>query len=460
MGKDRLARTWLEGHRVSLAPLGRDAIIGLTHVMAELDSLVGRLEDHERARLLGAEPPKGVLFYGPPGVGKTLVARYLSGTLGAAVPLYEVSSDELTPDRLRGALRELATRGTRSVLYLDEIDQWALHRGDHHAHSPRTRLLLTAALAALDGLVPTTGPLVIASSNRSPAVLDPALVRSGRLGIHVHFDLPDEAERARLFAHFLVGRPIDGRPDTDRLARLTRGSSPADIRGMVDDAAGLALAAGRHAIADADLVAAVRRRGDVDPETALDDPERRRRSAVHEAGHVAACVRLRGPDWVYAVRLTAEGGQTDYGEEGVEIGERGDADARDAFIVALAGSVAEAAVLGEPSLGSSHDIAQVTALALARLASGLEPAFPPISLDALGVHVPETLRTAALAAITPVLVSAGDVAVRIVRDAHEPIRRFAGILERAGELAGADLVAAIEAAGFPGPQARTEAGEP
>lgn len=452
MTKKSFNPEWLESHRVDLAPVERGDIIGLTHVMAELESLVGRLADAEGAALLGAELPKGVLFHGPAGTGKTLVARHLAGTIGPGVPMYEVSSDELSPDRFRGALRYLAEKHPRSILYADEIDQWALDRSMVAFHSPETRLLLTAALAALDGLRPTEGPMVIASSNRSPRHLDQALVRPGRIGIHVRFDLPSEDEREALFSRFLAGRPLAGAPDLRRLARLTRGATPAAIRGMIDDAAGLALAAGRRAIGELELVEAIRRDGEISPEEIGTDPVRRHSVAVHESGHVAVCVRLRGPEWVYSVAISPQGGgETHHGVEG-EAAIRTDDEIRDGFVVAFAGLAAERAILGEPTLSSSGDIDRATAKAFERLGAGVEPAFPPISFGELDSNASEALKAQAGFVLARMLDEARSEAVRLVADAIPAIERFAVALEAAGELTGPDLAAAIAAAGFPGPE--------
>jgi cell division protease FtsH len=161
--------------------LRREQVVGIGHVMAEIDSLLARIRDRERAEALGIETPRGILFWGDPGVGKTLVARLFAASLNEDIPFYEVSADELTPVRIRFAMSHLAMLGGPAVLYIDEIDNFGMAR-DYIGHDLRSRQLLTATLAALDGLIPTPGPLVIASSNRPPEYLDAALVRAGRLG--------------------------------------------------------------------------------------------------------------------------------------------------------------------------------------------------------------------------------------------------------------------------------------
>lgn len=445
----KFSPAWLERHRVALPPVARDEIVGLDHVMEELSSLVGRLSDVAGAEALGAPLPRGVLFHGEPGTGKTLVARYLASTLGAGVPMYELGAEELSAARLRGTMRHLAAAHARAVLFLDEIDQWGMSRENSGYHDPETRLVLTGALSAIDGLAPAPGVLVVAASNHGPAVLDPALVRPGRLGIHVEFDLPDEAERGSLFAMLLAARPVEGAVDTGRLAALTRGATPAAIVAMVDDAAGLALARGAAAIGPGDLLAALRRSGRVDPNEDL-TPDERRRISIHESGHAAAAIALR-PGWVTAVRLQAGGGRTELGDERRHAHLVPDDELRALAVVAMAGIAAERAVLGEPSRGGADDVASASVTAFERLTSGIEPRVPPVALDDLRHYLPGALKRQALEALAGDLEAARAAAAAIVADRTEAIGRFAELLDAAGELVGPDLADAIRTAGLDWP---------
>lgn len=437
---------WLEGHRVDISSLRRADVVGIGHVLNEVDALIARLRDEERAAAMGVEFPRGVLFHGEPGTGKTLVARYLATALGSDVPFYEVSADELSPDRIRGALRYLAGQHPRSVLYLDEIDTIGMVR-DYPGHDPETRLMLTALLAALDGLVSTAGPIVIASSNRAPRHLDPALVRPGRLGYKVRFDTPDEDERVALFALFTRAIPTAEDLDWRHAARLTRGKTPADLRQLVEDGAGLALADGRDRLTEADVLDAVRRDGRIEPEDAQ-DPATRYRFAAHEAGHVAACVALRGPAWVYAVRLGTTEGETSYGDERLPAWLRPDDETRDSLVVAYAGIAAEVAVLGAATEGGHSDVSDATTKALARITAGLTDDPAPLDLEPLGTNVSEAIKAAVGVALTDQLRAARERAIAIVGQNVEPIRGFAAALDAAGELTGEALRRAIEDAGF------------
>lgn len=446
MSSKTFSPAWLERHRVRVAPVPREAIVGLSHVMTELSSLVGRLSDAAGAAALGAPLPRGVLFHGEPGTGKTLVARFLASSLESGVPLYELGADELSAARLRGAMRHLSAAHERSVVFLDEIDQWAMSR-DSPYHDPDTRLVLTGALAALDGLESASGVLVIAASNHGPESLDPALVRAGRLGIHIEFGVPDEHERVDLLGRTLRERPTSGDIDLRRLAALSRGRTPAALVGMVDDAAGLALARGARTIEQADLVSALRRSGGIDAHADL-LPSERFRVAVHEAGHTCVALTLRGAGWVHAVRVDSRGGRTEIGPETRRHGLLPDDEMQDLAIVAMAGFAAEREVLGSPSLGGSDDIATATMTGFERITSGIEPGVPPIGLSELRQYLPGSLKRLAIDAIAAKLESARTDAARIVAERGPAIERFARLLDASGELVGAELAAAISESGL------------
>jgi cell division protease FtsH len=440
---------WLEAHRVDVSGLRAEDIVGIGHVMTEVAALVERLRDPARAERMGVEIPRGILFYGEPGLGKTLVARSVARTLGGSVPFYEVSADELTPARIRGALAYLASAHPRSVLYIDEIDTFGMAR-DYGGHDPDTRLLLTATLAALDGLVPQAGPLLIASSNRPPHLLDPALVRAGRIGFKVRFGEPDEGEREQLLRLFARTIPQDPEIAWSDLAGLTRGSTPADLRQIVADAAGLAVADDRDLLTGSDLAAAVRRAGEIGPEAGSANRDWRR-SAIHEAGHVAVAAVLRGAAWVRAVRLTDKGGATSIGDENRQEIDQPDDEVLDLIVTKFGGVAAEEALLGSAGFGGVGDVSSATGMALKRYDAGLSDDPAPMDGELFGDHAPDSVSEAAAAAVRKSIEPARRQAIAIVAANVEPIARLAEVIEREGELAGSLLRRSIDAAGFRAP---------
>jgi cell division protease FtsH len=398
---------------------------------------------------MGVEIPRGILFYGDPGLGKTLVARSVARSLGQTVPFYEVSADELTPARIRGALAYLAEAHQRSVIYIDEIDTFGMRR-DYSGHDPETKLLLTATLAALDGLIPRGGPLLIASSNRPPHLLDPALVRAGRLGFKVRFGEPDEGEREQLLRLFARPIPQEVEIAWSDLAGLTRGSTPADLRQLVADAAGLALADERDRLTGPDLAAAIRRAGEIGPESGSATRDWRR-SAIHEAGHVAVAAVLRGASWVRAVRLTDKGGATSIGDENRQEIDQPDDEILDLIASTFGGVAAEQALLGSAGLGGLGDVNSATAMALKRYDAGLSDDPAPMDGEVFGDHGPESVKEAAAAAVRAVMEPARRRAIAIVAANVGAIRSLAEVIEREGELAGSLLNQSIAAAGFVAP---------
>lgn len=288
---------------------------------------------------------------------------------------------------------------------------------------------------------------MIAASNHGPDALDPALVRPGRLGIHVEFDLPDAGERATLFGRLLAARPVEGPVDVQRLAALTRRSTPAAIVGVVDDAAGLALARGARRISADDLLAALRRGGRVDA-GADADPAVRRRLAVHEAGHIAVAAALRGVPYVHSSRVETTRGRTEVGDEARRYQTVPDDELADLAVIAMAGIAAEQALLGHASLSGTDDIEQVTLTAFIRLTAGIEPRLPPVAIDDLRHYLPGSLKRAALDAIRDDLARARSLAADLVAVHAHAIEGLAEALDAAGELVGEDLARAMHSAGF------------
>jgi ATP-dependent Zn protease len=241
--------------------------------------------------------------------------------------------------------------------------------------------------------------------------------------------------------------PAEPGIDWRHAARLTRDKTPADLRQMAEDAASLALGAGREAISAGDVVTAIRRDGRVEPEPAAAG-EVRHRMAIHESGHCCVAVALRGAGWLYATRLGVNEGRTSVSDESVPDAMRPDDERRDAMTVAFGGIAAERAVLGEGSTGGTSDVSRASAIGLERIAAGLSDETTPIDLDLLGRNVSEGLKDELAADLAAQLEAARGIAAAIVGVNVDAIGRFAAILEVAGELTGDALAAAVQEARF------------
>jgi transitional endoplasmic reticulum ATPase len=180
-------------------------------------------------------PPSGVLLYGPPGTGKTLLARALAGE--SEVNFIHVNGPELL-DRYVGesekAVREVfdrARQASPSIVFLDEVDAIAGRRGEGHEVTER---VVSQLLTEMDGLESNPNVVVLAATNRR-SVLDPALLRPGRLESHVEVPLPDEEARRAILGVHVDGRPVE-EIDLDELATETEGYSGAELEALVREA--------------------------------------------------------------------------------------------------------------------------------------------------------------------------------------------------------------------------------
>lgn len=212
---------------------------GLKRELMQLQLLV---EDPERARAFGVEPPTGVLLTGPPGTGKTTIAKVLAAQ--AKCSFYPVSSATITSKWLGESERNIqrlfhrARENRPSIIFIDEIDAVASARGEWGSYDKEVNQLLTE----IDGMGGQRGVLVIAATNR-PDQLDPALLRGGRLSRVIEIPLPDASARKTLLSLYSDKMPLVG-VDLSVLASESEGMSAADIKALCQQAALLAMMRG------------------------------------------------------------------------------------------------------------------------------------------------------------------------------------------------------------------------
>ncbi len=346
-----------------------DEVAGLENAKAELQEIVEFLKTPEKFQRLGGRIPKGVLLVGPPGSGKTLLARAVAGEAG--VPFYSISGSEFIQmfvgvgaSRVRDMFKT-AKDNSPCILFIDEIDAVGRIRGAGlgGGHDEREQTL-NQILTEMDGFSPSESVIVLAATNR-PDVLDPALLRPGRFDRHVTVDRPTKRGRLEILKVHIRNVPLAPDVDLEKIARSTVGMSGADLANLVNEAALLATRENKSAVDSKDLDAALdkvilgAKREDVI--TAKD----KRVTAFHEAGHALVGWLTAKSDPVHKVTIIPRGralGVTQY------LPEEDRFNYNQSQILAkldsiLGGRSAERLVYGELSVGAAEDLKQATRLA-------------------------------------------------------------------------------------------------
>jgi cell division protease FtsH len=345
-------------------------VAGLEESKQELQEVVEFLRHAERFRKLGAELPKGVLLVGPPGCGKTLLAKAVAGEAG--VPFFSISASEFVEMFVgvgAARVRDLfarAKRNTPCVIFVDELDAVGRQRGTGlgGSHDEREQTL-NQILVEMDGFDTDTRVIVLAATNR-PDVLDPALLRPGRFDRRVVLDLPDMKEREAILKIHTRNKPMAADADLGQIASCTAGFSGADLRNLANEAAILAAREGKKAVETADLQEAI--------EKVMLGPERKSRvlsedekkiAAYHEAGHTIVGTYLPLCDPVHKISIISRGMALGYTFSRPEIDRRlyskGKFEADLAQL--LGGRASEDLFLKEATTGAQNDLQKATKIA-------------------------------------------------------------------------------------------------
>ncbi|MEX2289760.1 MAG: ATP-dependent zinc metalloprotease FtsH [Mycobacteriales bacterium] len=342
-------------------------VAGARESIIELAEVRDYLADPKAFEVMGALPPKGVLLVGPPGCGKTLLARAVAGEANAS--FYSISGSEFVESlvgvgaaRVRSLFAQ-ARAHAPSIIFIDELDGAGRQRGAGlgGGHDEREQTL-NELLVQMDGFSPSEGVVVLGATNR-PDILDSALLRAGRFDRHITIERPDAAGRLeilRLHAH--KRRLADPEADLPHIARRTAGFTGADLANVVNEAALLTVRAKASSIDRRALEEAVERVLSGPRRAArLIPPAEKSRIAVHEAGHAVVAAALGKAAEVDKLSVIARGngvGHLAMLEEDKAVFTRDEMAGR--ITIAMAGIAAEEMILGQPSTGSEADLERAT----------------------------------------------------------------------------------------------------
>ncbi|HYH76632.1 MAG TPA: ATP-dependent zinc metalloprotease FtsH [Arthrobacter sp.] len=345
-------------------------VAGADEAVEELQEIKEFLQEPAKFQAVGAKIPKGVLLYGAPGTGKTLLARAVAGEAG--VPFFSISGSDFVEmfvgvgaSRVRD-LFEQAKANSPAIIFVDEIDAVGRHRGAGIGGGNDEReQTLNQLLVEMDGFDVKTNVILIAATNR-PDVLDPALLRPGRFDRQISVDAPDLIGRDQILQVHAKGKPMAPGVDLKSVAKKTPGYTGADLANVLNEAALLTARSNANLIDDRALDEAIDRvmAGPQKRSRVMKEHERKI-TAYHEGGHALVAAALRNSSPVTKITILPRGralGYTmvvpDNDKYSVTRNEL-----LDQMAYAMGGRVAEEIVFHDPSTGASNDIEKATSTA-------------------------------------------------------------------------------------------------
>ncbi len=345
-------------------------VAGIEEAKEELTEIVDFLKDPAKFQKLGGRIPKGVLLVGPPGPGKTLLAKAVAGEAG--VPFYSISGSDFVEMFVgvgAARIRDLFEQGKKNapcIIFMDEIDAVGRHRGAGlgGGHDEREQTL-NALLVEMDGFDSNEGVILIAATNR-PDVLDPALLRPGRFDRQVVVPRPDLKGRLQILKVHAAKIKMSSSVDLDIIAKGTPGFSGADLANLMNESALLAARANKSEVDTSDIEAAKDRVIMGAERKSMVIPEKDKKvTAYHEAGHTIVAIMTKGADPVHKVSIIPRGMAL-----GVTMQLPNDDrynETKDHLLgmirIMLGGRIAEEVVFDSMSTGASNDIERLTSIA-------------------------------------------------------------------------------------------------
>ena len=435
-------------------------VAGADEAVAELREVRDYLRDPEKYEEIGATPPKGVLLVGPPGCGKTLLAKAVAGEAG--VPFFSVAGAEFVESLVgvgAARVRDLFARVravSPAIVFIDELDAAGRKRGAGGGGNEEREQTLNQILVEMDGFDVSQGMVVMGATNR-PDILDPALLRPGRFDRYVTVEQPDSEGRKLILELHAKNKPMADDVDYDYLARRTPGFSGADLANVINEAALLTVREGSAIVGTPLLEEAIQRVvSGTQKKGRVLTAEERQRAAYHEAGHALVSAATGHGEDVHRVSILARG--KSIGAASV----RRESDAvlftkSELFVqlvTSMGGLAAEEMVFGEHSTGAEEDLLRATDVArdmIGRFGMGskrrrlLSPnADEYLAGEAQLGDISDATHQEMEAEIDRLLKEAEHEAARLLAHHREVLDEFAARLAEVETLEGAALQAVLE----------------
>ena len=345
-------------------------VAGVDEAVEELKEIVEFLRTPEKFQVLGGRIPRGVLLVGPPGTGKTILAKAVAGE--ANVPFFTLSGSDFVElyvgvgaARVRDLFQQ-AERKSPCIIFIDELDAIGKTRGRRDGADYEREQTLNALLVEMDGFGTNTGTIVMAATNR-PETLDPALLRPGRFDRQVLVDRPDIQGREEILRVHTKKVKMDPSIDLKEIASITSGFVGADLAALVNEAALLAARTGKKMVTMEEFSEGVERiTAGLQKRRRVILPEEKKRIAYHESGHALVAHLIPGTDPVHKVSIIPRGiaalGYTlQRPEDDRYLMTRTELESR--IQVFMGGTIAEELVFVDFSTGAQNDLERATEIA-------------------------------------------------------------------------------------------------
>ncbi len=445
--------------RVNTSKIKFADVAGADEEKAEMEELVYYLKEPKKYTKYGAKLPKGVLLVGPPGCGKTLLAKAVAGEAG--VPFFSISGSDFVEmfvgvgaGRVRDMFR-IAKENAPCLVFIDEIDAVGRQRGAGLGGGNDEReQTLNQLLVEMDGFNDNSGIIVIAATNRDD-VLDPALLRAGRFDRKITVSLPDRKGREAIFKVHARNKQIDESVSFENLSKRTVGFSGADIENIMNEAAILAIRANREKITIDDIDEAIDRRvaGPAKSSKSLTVKEKEM-IAYHESGHAIIGLRYPHSDKVQKITIIPRGNTGGHvrmtPEDDRFTNSKKELIAR--IVGLMGGRASEEVFMDDISNGASSDIEVATAIARAMVTEWGMSSLGPIQYERntgsvfLGRDYTSTQKNFSVdtatkidAEIRKIVEEAHDEAVRVIKENKDDVILLAKTLMEHEQITGEEI---------------------